>query len=341
MNATSRMESYADQLLSRFFLTKSGSESESRSEWLSHWVRSTRALGTSAFEPLETDSSIRDRLVAIYQGYIISARMWPYFSPIPVSKKFKHPSMEALARSTISSCLLYVDQICGGTVLDWRDSESEDDPDSFVPQLYVRPDATECQQFSLVRLFSFNIASTQLMAEIGMRRFLDSFFSAAMGEHSPSWRFLDQADKGYSDTPFCVFFYEGLTALATRQKDLREPAVHALQSTMLLFLAYHYQSHGWHPNRILAAHDMNITLDDRLFAFSICYTDDAVSVFANFPILTRHESGQYMWRFRSQYLQSYRFSSPLNDPERTRIFSAILAVEQHVSVLRRLFSVAS
>ncbi|OCH93893.1 hypothetical protein OBBRIDRAFT_237929 [Obba rivulosa] len=337
---------HADRLPLQFIPSTRNYTSHSMDPTLAPWVYGTweTSMLGQGHRP-NADADIYERHVRVTLGYMRSLSSSPPES-VPVSKELENQDLEmvSLNRSTLAFCLYFANEHLRGEWINWQDPDSEVDCDSFVPQLYLRSDSTESQKNSLVKILSFQVTSQQLAGEVGVREFLGSFFCDVMGGDSPLWRFLYTHDNSITpdDTPFCVFLQEQSCGNGKDRKskegaeNIHAAVARALHPTMLLFLAHHYQSNGWDAERVLSVSDMDVLLDERLFAISVSYSDETLSLFAHFPTMAICEGG-YAWKLRYEHMNTYTLSSPLATRERLYIFNALLAVQQQVYVLGRLF----
>ncbi|OCH93884.1 hypothetical protein OBBRIDRAFT_789759 [Obba rivulosa] len=339
---------HADRLLLQFISETGNYTSHSTDPTLAPWIYGS--LETTMFEPghpPNADAKIYKRVLRLKFDYIISLSTLTSPASVPVSKELEIQDLEmvSLDRSALSFCLHFVNNSFSKAWIHWQDPDSEVDCESFVPQLYLRRDSTESQKNSLVQILSFQVTSQQLAGEIGVQEFLGSFFRDAMGEESRLWRSLYTHDNSpaLEGTPFCVFLQEQSCGNGKDRKskegteNIHAAVARALHPTMLLFLSHHYQSNGWDAERALSASDMDVSLDERLFAISVSYTNKTLSFFAHFPTMTQLGGGRYGWQLRYEHTETFTLSSPLLMRERLLIFNAILAVEQQVYVLGRLF----
>jgi len=346
MEVKSWLSLHAELLLSQSLESPSENQPPQANALL-HWVYGPQEILQSWRRTSNAALAIYNRVSNIRMELMRPQTHPNYHSPILVSKEFQRHTLDTTSQSLslLSFCFNFIaeDKRYRNPWIEWREPDSEIDYDSFIPQLYRRHGATALQRNSLIRLLSFQITSAQLASEIGVQRFIETLLSMVLGGDRVLWC---HSSTGYNpmnseDTPLCVLCQEASANDTDGQTDnpktVRPQVACALHPTMLLFLASHYLSHAWSADRVLNADDVVTSLDERLFAFSICYNTRELSFYANFPVIAKQETGQYIWRMRSQFIQSYDLRALPGITERLVIFNAILAVEQHLSVLKRVF----
>ncbi|EMD34850.1 hypothetical protein CERSUDRAFT_125379 [Gelatoporia subvermispora B] len=111
----------------------------------------------------------------------------------------------------------------------------------------------------------------------------------------------------------------------------------AIHCTLIMLVIEHYSRHGL-PFGPLVGDQMNIALPSNFFIFSIYYSGDGMSIYANYPMLDYiRERGTYGWRLHCTLLRQYQFSSAtLTYRQRFTVYRAITAIEQHTTNLKHL-----
>lgn len=124
------------------------------------------------------------------------------------------------------------------------------------------------------------------------------------------------------------------TALAIEAARFR--MARALQPTIDRFIKHHYAAQHWAFDRELTASDIEIRMDENLYAFGVFYNDCTFRMFVTFPALSRDGRGRYSWTMQNVEMTAFDFVQPLTIGQRLLILSFMLTVEQHVHVLKSI-----
>ncbi|OCH83903.1 hypothetical protein OBBRIDRAFT_473958 [Obba rivulosa] len=140
----------------------------------------------------EVHWAISKRIVSLKRGYLCPG-IKAGKSVIPVSEKFKvsedpPPNPSSTMHDFFAFCFNAVVRMYGAGWLEWReDSDDLTDDQTFIPQFFLRQDLSEFQKASLIRLFSMQVTSIQLGAEIRSGLFIADLFWSVMGADSRRW----------------------------------------------------------------------------------------------------------------------------------------------------------
>ncbi|EMD34851.1 hypothetical protein CERSUDRAFT_117055 [Gelatoporia subvermispora B] len=294
---------------------------------------------------------IMDRLQTIY-GQIPSTVLEPQYPtrvPVPIIYQDTSQSRDDVSptRRLVQVCLGWANYLLGYALIDWR-PESTPDNMTFIPQLFMREDIADEHKASIMQVMTVGAQSTQTRRELGMvKTYFEQCITSVLGVTSHWWKFVqchEDVLKGNS-TPFTVIVpIDGEDTLneigEMDEMEARSHFSHALHSTALRLIHWHYKSHGWSLDRTLSANDARVLLDERLYLFGIRYNARELIVYVNYPILRRSDRGGFRWAMLNEQFFAIRLSPdrPHSIYASVRLFMVLATIEQHMRVLAHLLS---
>ncbi|KAH9926669.1 uncharacterized protein B0H18DRAFT_1118752 [Fomitopsis serialis] len=233
--------------------------------------------------------------------------------------------------------LHHLNQLAECKWIDWDDQKPRE---NFVPDLYMRPDATLEQKASIMALTASSTSSSQLTQELDPYDPIGEFILRLFGRSSTSWVFIPtwRYPRPYLPVTPLVVVVRGETDSDEDVKSAEAETLGALHWTLTTCVVHHYRQQGWDLDRQLSDADAAVQLDDALCAYSVYYNEWRFIICAHHPKLERDAQGRHVWRFRRCPMFDYAVSMPLdaNPAQEFRIISTMLAVEQQMYALGQL-----
>ncbi|EMD34848.1 hypothetical protein CERSUDRAFT_117054 [Gelatoporia subvermispora B] len=262
--------------------------------------------------------------------------------PVPLSLQegLQPRDMVPVTRRLVRLCLQWVNFLMSYTLVDWKDEIGADDY-TYIPQLFMREDATDEHMSSIMQVMTASAQSVQMRKELGMNgSYFGHCIRSVLGRSSSAWKTvsdLDDVHKG-NLAPFTVIV--PISDEGTMDNlERRSLFSRAFNLTAIQLISRHYKSQGWALDRTLSAEDAHVPLDERLFLFGVCYNSVELCVYINYPVLLSLDGGfrWSMWNERFSIIRYYRDKSPAVYGG-LQLFLALATIEQHMRVLENLLS---
>ncbi|KAH9942719.1 hypothetical protein B0H21DRAFT_696172 [Amylocystis lapponica] len=209
-----------------------------------------------------------------------------------------------------------------------------------TPGLFVRADVEESQHASVSELFSGNAVSAQLAHEMKPERLIGLFVTNILGKNSDCWVSVPLRsvwEDTASTRPALVAIVAGNSATDKHDRYVaRAQMAQILHKTLIMLVKHHYRSQGWAYDRKLSDADAEVMMDARLFAYGIFHSNTAFTVCSNFPRPEKQANGEWQWIFDNTEWMTRKIEIPLQHYQRTALFNAMLAVEQHMYELNQV-----
>ncbi|KAH9933890.1 uncharacterized protein B0H18DRAFT_1207994, partial [Fomitopsis serialis] len=154
--------------------------------------------GEVLWEPMRPSQcwwNLMGRVCGIKQAYMISELSLSRHGSIPVPAVHQVDRMiqdraRTMAEQTMHFAALHLHHLNQLAKCKWIDWDDQKPRENFVPDLYMRPNATVEQKASIMALTTSSSSSSQLAGELDPYDPIGEFILQLPGRSSTSWRFI-------------------------------------------------------------------------------------------------------------------------------------------------------